>query len=339
MAQAPRFRIPPHLVVLRHSPDVVELRSGVWNTTSHVIRDEGASGHLGPIVGLLDGTRPVAEIAAATGASRETVEGVVDHLLAQGLVDEDPRPALTRVADLLGGPPPAIVPHAVVTLGDGLSDRLAALLRESDGTIDVAADPTLATRVDELARDDSWLGDGLEESRALAPFARWADRLVVVAEELVDPLRSRVVNRATLAHHMPCLHVALDGPFVLVGPLVVPRRSACWECFEARVVMNLRDSAIYVRYKEALAQGQITGANASLAAVAGLGASLGAVELLSFLATGEASSIDHVWSIFLPTMEVALHEVLRMPGCPGCGAVAERDDSDLYFDLRALAGP
>lgn len=124
---------------------------------------------------------------------------------------------------------------------------------------------------------------------------------------------------------------------MLVGPLVVPGASACWECFETRLVMNLRHSAVYVGYKKALAQGNVEGASDPVPVVASLAASLAVTDALSFVTTDEAVTIDQAWSVFLPTMEITNHEVLRVPGCAGCGACPERDEADLYFDLRALS--
>jgi hypothetical protein len=35
-------------------------------------------------------------------------------------------------------------------------------------------------------------------------------------------------------------------------------------------------------------------------------------------------------------MEFTFNEVLRLPGCPACGPAPERDDRELFFDVRAL---
>lgn len=334
-----RFRIPRSLSSVHHSPDIVEFRRGVWNATSHVVRDQGGADQLSRVIRLLDGTRTTAEVALQCGVPREAVEGVVDHLLAQGLVETSAGSYLDHLVDLLGtrraGTPTQRRIHVV---GDSLAVRIAALLEETEPELTTSTNPHPTQELDRLATDDTWLGNGLEQTRALEPFASWAGSLVILADDVVDPHRSRALNRAALAHEFPTLHVALDGPFVLVGPLVVPDASACWECFETRLVMNLRDAAVYFGYKEALARGNVEGGADPVPVVASLAASLAVTDALSFVTTDEAVTINHAWSIFLPTMEIASHELLRVPGCAGCGAVPERDDADLYFDLRALTG-
>src|SRR2546423_266646 len=72
------------------------------------------------------------------------------------------------------------------------------------------------------------------------------------AESTIDPTLATAVNRLCLELEIPWLYAAIDGPFLFVGPLTVPRGSACWECFERRVTMNLRERESYLRYKRAL---------------------------------------------------------------------------------------
>nr|WP_225956101.1 TOMM precursor leader peptide-binding protein [Amycolatopsis lexingtonensis] len=160
--------------------------------------------------------------------------------------------------------------------------------------------------------------------------------MVVHATEAVHPLRLAVLNRLALALGTPWLQSAVDGPLLLVGPTFVPDSSACFTCFETRVVMNLREAASYQRYKQALAKAQeVTGTAAEgLGVLTSLVASHTALEAVNFAVTGSTSTVGKVLGIYLPSMEVAYSEVLRLPGCPSCGAVPERDGTELYFDVR-----
>ena len=154
----------------------------------------------------------------------------------------------------------------------------------------------------------------------------------------VDPLELRAFNRVSLHLRLPWLHAAIDGPFLLIGPTFVPFRWACYECLEARVVMNLRDAAGYQRYKRALAEARVTTPAVGPETVsAAMLASLASFEALNFTRTGAAFTTGRMLTVFLPTLEFAFHEVLRLPGCPACGAVQERDDRELYLDTRSLA--
>jgi hypothetical protein len=103
--------------------------------------------------------------------------------------------------------------------------------------------------------------------------------------------------------------------------------------------MNLREAAVYQRYKNALVSSQVPGNGQSNSAVlASMLMSLTAMEALAFAATGDSTTLGSVLSIYLPTMEFSMNEVLRLPGCAACAPLPERDDEELYFDARILLG-
>jgi hypothetical protein len=113
-------------------------------------------------------------------------------------------------------------------------------------------------------------------------------------------------------------------------------RTSCYECFEQRVVMNLREGAGYQRYKQALTTARVVaGADPVQPAVGSILAGHAALETLNYVTTRTSFTLNKVLAIYLPTMELVFNDVPRLPGCRACGPVAERDDQELYFDARA----
>jgi bacteriocin biosynthesis cyclodehydratase domain-containing protein len=328
--------------IVGHGPDRVELRSGVWNPTSFTISDDSESGHLYRIVSRLDGSASPAELAREEGVRRSDVEAVVDHLTELEVVESGASSALDVHLD-------ALLPwqsHAevedrpVVVLGaEDLAARIADELRRSSPGLDVSVpDPGTLHRL--VGDPDEWIRHGLGLERRLHEAQEWRDCFVVLAESTIDPTLATAVNRLCLELEIPWLYAAIDGPFLFVGPLTVPRGSACWECFERRVTMNLRERESYLRYKRALVEGQVAGSPVALVPLFGsILAGHAALEALNFVLSGSTCTIGKVLSIYVPTMELAFNDVLRMPGCPGCGALPERDEPELYFDMRALLSP
>ena len=345
MPDAPAMRLKRHYAIVAHSADVVELRHGTWNPVSFTLADESRSGHLFRVLTRLDGRLSAAEIAAAEGIPTAEVEGLLDHLAQLELLEEQSAHALDYYLDHVV---PGLLPYqahrgaahgSTILMGDAaVTEQIARIL--ADGAVHercevAAADPALAAL---LARaDTSWLSDGLEFEEAARPFADWSGKFVVFAGASVNPLASRAFNRVSLRHRIPWLHAAVDGPFLLVGPTFVPFRSPCYECLEGRVLMNLREAASYQSYTHALVEGRIAGATAPLDAVLrAMLASLTAFEALNFMLTGASFTVGKMLAVYLPTMEFTFNEVLRLPGCPACGSVPERDDRELFFDVRAL---
>jgi thiazole/oxazole-forming peptide maturase SagC family component len=183
----------------------------------------------------------------------------------------------------------------------------------------------------------SWIDDGLLFEEKLLVFERWRNAVLVFASRIINPVQLRLLNRICLAHRIPWLHAAIDGPFLFVGPIFVPHRSACYECLETRIMMNLRESASYQRYKLAIADRQVRFGQLPLEPVTcGILSSHASLEAMNYVLTGSSSTVSKMLAIYLPTMEFTYNEVLKLPGCRGCSPYPERDDQQLYFDMGVL---
>ena len=338
MADDGPVRLRPHLSVIVHGPDEVEFRHGVWNPMSFTVSDAAGGGHLARLVDALDGTLSPTQLAASQGLPDEEVQGLVDRLTELDLLERRPSSALDaylgtaapwRVDDNLepGGPVLLVGEDALVSL---LQPMLAEVLVENPVVVVGADDPTRAVLDDP---DTSWLADGLATEERLAPFEAWSGAVVVAPSRVVNPLRLKVLNRAAQRHGIRWLHAGFDGPFVLVGPAFLPGQSSCYECLETRVFLNLREGASYQRYKRALAHADVRlGSPPLLPPLAGLLSSHLALETLNLVLTGWTFTVGRMLAIHVPTMEISFPDVLRVPGCPGCGSVPERDGEVLYYD-------
>ncbi len=338
------FRIKRHYSIVAHTPNVVELRYGVWNPISYTLTDEEESGHLFRLLSLLDGTLSASEIARAEKIPQADVEALLDHLIELGVAESGSSSSLDYYLD-------QIIPtlrnadgnsgegRPVVLIGDqDLCSEIERYLRQTLRHVELAIPPADDPRIAALQRSDTlWLQNGIEFQEKVTLFEPWRNHFLIYAAKIINPVLLRALNRISLEHGIPWIHAALDGPFVFVGPIFVPHRSACYECFETRVIMNLRESTSYQAYKRALVERHIRYGQLPLEPVlAGVLASHTAIESLNFILTENSFTVGKVLAIYLPTMEFTFNEVLRVPGCAACGSSPERDDKELYFDMRAL---
>ena len=335
------LRLKRHYSIVAHSPDLVELRHGVWNPESYTFRDDAGSGRLFRIMKRLDGTAAPSQIAREEDVPLEDVEGLIDHLQTLGVLESSATTALDHYIDTLvpWRSDGARSTQTVLQLGDAepttaIADYLRASLPDVEMRV-LGADDPVRRLITSLSGPE--LLDGLAFEEALEVADGWRDSFVIHASSVIDPVELRIVNRICLGLAVPWLHAALDGPFVLVGPLVVPQRSPCYECLETRVTMNMRERASYQQYKEALAELAVApGGMPAHPIMVGMLASHASLEALNFLATGSTFTINKLLAIYLPTMEVAYNEVLRVPSCPACSPTPEQQETSLYFDTGAL---
>lgn len=325
--------------LIMHSPDEVEIRNGVWNTTSFSLKDDHQKGILAEIVRSLDGNFSALEIAKNLNCKRKEVEDVIDYLDQLGILEDGPGSALdyyldTIVPTLMGSETQA--EKKVILLGSSvLTQQLRKLLESSESNIKISEITELPTQVYENGGE--WRFDGLKNTLMLEQFKSFSDSFLIGAFSSIDTLAFEAVNRASIEYGFPWLHLAVDGPMIIVGPLFTPSKGPCYECFEKRVSLNLRNHASYVDYKNALTEKRIKNGVVPIDGIlANLAASHAALEALNFLNTGQSFTYGKALCIYIPTMEFSYNEVLRLPGCHACGSLTELEDTELYFDVRNI---
>lgn len=333
--------IKPYFSLIIHNENSVELRHGVWNSMSHMINDENEEGVLAKIMlGLNEKSSP-SEIAKQLGVTRSKIESVLDYLQQLGVLQSksesfidcyinDLLPTLRRPGQFQYK---ASLP--IVFIGDScinkkIHDQLKNLLN-----VEMIHDSTLWSLIQKSG--DDWLFDALEQQRFIEQFKPWQHKFIVFSSRYINPVHATRLNRIAYALNIPWLHLAIDGPFIFVGP-TFNGQGACYDCFETRVGMNLRESESYRKYKNAIAENRVyfQEEDPLLSVTSNLLVSHAALEILNFQATQCTFTTNKILSIFLPTMEFVYHEVLRLPACRTCGSVSHRDDTQLYFDFQRL---
>jgi thiazole/oxazole-forming peptide maturase SagC family component len=341
MESTDRPRIRRFYSRVTHTPDIVELRCGVWNPVSLNFKDDKAEGKLSTIIALLDGTRTIGEIARGAECPLSTIYGVIEQLQFVDALEKEAESALDAYLDQLvpafqnrraGSPRPRLL-----VLGDAwFIHSITNLLSSSLPDAEFCSLSPEQTRLLETTRLSS-LNDDIPSSPLFRSLAAYTDSFVIFGSQHIDPVKMHVLNRILVVHRIPALYVVMDGPFLLIGPTVLPGRTSCFECFEKRVQMNLRENANYVAYKDALVAGSVElGTPPFAEALKMLLASHAALETINFVSTGSSFTRNKVLSIYLPTMEFAFNEVLRLPDCGACSRNTAIEHTELHFDLYAL---
>jgi len=340
------YRVKKHFQIVPHSPDQVELRYGVWNPTAFTLTDESRAGKLFNLIRDLDGKKSVQTVAADNNVPRADVEGLVDHLLSLNVLENKSTSALDYYLEQTYAP--AVnqslltgLQQPIILLGD--EDFVEEIGRNIARSIDGLKHNLIKTEFELFRRlkqsNNDWLYDSLLLERELKNYQSWQNHFIVLALSNVDPVLAFKLNRIAYSLNISWIHAAIDGPFIFIGPTFSGTHGPCYNCFENRIAMNIREQASYQKYKQALVNAKIVAKkNVLHPIILSLAAAHLTMEILNFNFTQTNFTKGKVLSFFLPTMEIMFNEVLRLSSCHICGSVQYKDEHQLYFDYQALLG-
>jgi len=121
---------------------------------------------------------------------------------------------------------------------------------------------------------------------------------------------SKIVNRAAIAHGIPAIYYHAQGLQVQLGPLVIPKQTACYECYKIR-----RDATLAAWERSLLGWAREGGQLAST-----LGTDWVLVDAIKHL-TGFGEPVCRGRVLFIDYYAglPEVHTVLRLPRCTVCG--------------------
>jgi len=165
------------------------------------------------------------------------------------------------------------------------------------------------------------------------------------------------LNSASLAHGVPVIYSQLAAYVALVGPVVVPARSACYECWRGRSIACADSYPEAAAYQDLLDQQREPRlherpALPTLAAYAGSLVAMEAIKLLLPVGSRADTLIGRVHEFDALRFRSQTHTLLRLPNCPKCEGTRQRPQppptelfhenpspGDILEAARALVSP
>jgi bacteriocin biosynthesis cyclodehydratase domain-containing protein len=163
------------------------------------------------------------------------------------------------------------------------------------------------------------IGDALESDSDVADAIRGAD----LALDCLDPGLASLtykLNRACLEGRMPCCFGEVSAFEGIVGPTVLPLESACYLCYQMRLVACAEDPEDAFAGLKLLDRRRAddSGVRENLAFCTGVVGNMIALEGFKLLLGGRSSTVGSVLVIDFTRGISAKHVVLRKPWCPAC---------------------
>ena len=340
-------RIKPYFSVIAHSSNQIELRMGVWNHVSYTLEDESNAGRLHQFISMLDGSHSIKEITDEIAMSRSQAEAIMDQLNTISALENQSSSALDYYLDIYA----PLFRGKDIAIPDA-SKRIIYILAEEELATEIKMQLITNTAINDIHiiqktdplmqlinnQSPDWLHNGLALEQALHDLANYKDSFFILAFDQINPNLAHKFNKISVGLNINWIHAAIDGPFIFIGPTFEPDSTACYECFETRVGINLREYQSYQKYKSALAKQKLIQKShfPMRKLLVNLLISHLLFEILNYYLTKSCFTKNKVMSIYLPTMEIAFNEFLPLSHCQTCGSTTHRDDHQLYFDVQKL---
>jgi thiazole/oxazole-forming peptide maturase SagC family component len=334
--------------VLSLSPVEIRLRKGIWNHTEAVLK---LSNLPDPVVRFLRSAaealrqfrkfefEQVSKESLLSAAQTEALIGLLDELTTQGFLvapEIDWRTHLIKT--ILGGDPlgtsravKILRPILFVGDGGGTNEAARMLAQACSIPLDVIETDVYRALVNE---DLTRKLDAVLYEQRLEKICRQVERYacIAVAQAIPNISLLRNLNEVLLRTDKPSVIGLVDGPFLSIVGTSSPH-TGCFGCFEMRQLSRLEDTAAYQDFVRAQSKETST---SSWNLAAHILTSAVMMESLLLASTGLSRLVGRALHVYLPTLEIQVEDLLRVPFCPACGHVAKSQMREIYTSSRAL---
>ncbi len=179
--------------------------------------------------------------------------------------------------------------------------------------------------------------DALDTVEALNELKRgiFAYSCVVVSLERPRLQFLRKLNRILLEESIPMVISIVDGPFLTVTSMK-GQETACFECFENRVIARNEELECYKEFYKATG-GKACRTNKSfITPILQSITSLAIFEAYLLASVNKCKLAGRVLNIYLPLIEIQIQDLYRIPYCPACGHIAKAKYNEMYTTSKEV---
>lgn len=196
------------------------------------------------------------------------------------------------------------------------SDEQRTLYLPESWSVILIGEGALAESLDNIFKE---LNINIERKNAefFLPLQKDKRQLIIACADFENFPMFRTVNQSCINNNIPALYVALDWSTVHCGPLVLPKASACYECYFHR----LRSSRRFISEFDARANPNniLYQALPNKLAIQWAKAEVSRLALHYLNGTLDHLHKSHFESMNTQNGEIDRSVVLRLPRCPICG--------------------
>ncbi|WP_297276048.1 streptolysin associated protein SagC [uncultured Brachyspira sp.] len=158
---------------------------------------------------------------------------------------------------------------------------------------------------------------------------------VVVSVEKPRLNLLRNINRLLLEKSIPIVISILDGPFLNITT-IKGKETACYECFENRVVARNESLTVYNNFVKQTMNFKIKNKKTYITPILQSFTSIALYEAFLFAAIGKCKLAGRVINVYIPSIEIQIQDLLRVPFCPACGHISRAKYNEMYTSSKEV---
>lgn len=143
--------------------------------------------------------------------------------------------------------------------------------------------------------------------------------IAILAKDRPSFSLAREINKACVENNVKWTQVTIDGTYGIIGPTVIPRETACYDCFMLRLESNVEAYARFIQYRQYLeSQPYLELETIGLPSFASLLSGI-LVSDIPWILVGWGRTTGRYIYIDFTTFKITSEYVLKLPRCPTCG--------------------
>ena len=158
---------------------------------------------------------------------------------------------------------------------------------------------------------------------------------VVVSVEKPRLNLLRNINRLLLEKSIPIVISILDGTFLNITT-IKGKETACYECFENRVVARNESLTVYNNFVKQTMNFKIKNKKTYITPILQSFTSIALYEAFLFAAIGKCKLAGRVINVYIPSIEIQIQDLLRVPFCPACGHISRAKYNEMYTSSKEV---
>lgn len=179
--------------------------------------------------------------------------------------------------------------------------------------------------------------DAIENIEIKKELLKLFDNISCVVVSVEKPRLNllRNINRLLLDKSVPIVISILDGPFLNITT-IKGKETACYECFENRVIARNESLSVYNKFVKQTMNFKIKNKRTYITPILQSFTSIALYEAFLFAAIGKCKLSGRVINVYIPSIEIQVQDLLRVPFCPACGHISKAKYNEMYTSSKEV---